>query len=219
MSSIDIETATSEELREEAAAWRLVANLLRVMPDKEWLAGFAGAGIFEEPCPFAPEQPAVAEGMAQLAGWCAAFGEDSFDDAYNDYMNLFVGPFKPKASPWESVWSPEHEGLVFQEETLEARKAYLTFGLEIDNLHHDPDDHICYETEFMAVLCEKAADALDAGDSAEKDRCMVAKASFMRQHLSTWGPQWADKVCENGNTALFRGVALLVKGFIAQYAA
>ena len=65
MSSIDIETATSEELREEAAAWRLVANLLRVMPDKEWLTGFAGAGIFEEPCPFAPEQPAVAEGMAQ----------------------------------------------------------------------------------------------------------------------------------------------------------
>ena len=53
---------------------------------------------------------------------------------------------------WESVCRHKDEALVFQKETLEVRAAYRELGLQVEKLHHEPDDHIGY-----AALCSRAS--------------------------------------------------------------
>ena len=92
-------------------------------------------------------------------------------------MALFVGPGTPLAPPWESVCRHKDEALVFQKETLEVRAAYQELGLQVEKLHHEPDDHIAYELEFFAAAVWQAAEAAKAGGAgrAAKAQAVVAR--------------------------------------------
>ena len=68
-----------------------------------------------------------------------------------DYLRLFVGLGMPLAPPWESTWANDAR-LLFQRETLDVRYWYRSAGLELARLHHDPDDHIGLELEFVGLL-------------------------------------------------------------------
>lgn len=202
-------------LEEQGAAFLLMSNVIRMMPEKGWLKSLVIEDVFDE-VPYAQNQPAAIEGLAAMQKWAASYTEDSFDGVYDDCMRLLVGPGKPLASPWESVYNEASPGLIFQQETLDVRSDYKALGLQVENIMHEPDDSIAYEMEFVSVLCGKAVEALEAGNVSLAMAAQEAKVRFLKRHLLRWGFEWCNKMTDNARTDFYRGVALLVRGFLTE---
>lgn len=205
----------SANLELEGASYMLMGRILRQMPEHAWLNALATEGVFDE-IPYAQGNDSVQKGAEALRSWAADYTEEKADRVYNDCMALLIGPGKPLAAPWESVYSEANEGLIFQQETADVRKAYRAFGLQVDQLYHEPDDHIAYELEFMAALSSRAAEALREGRDDEARTFLDAKDAFLTGHLQTWAFKWCDLVDEHASTDFYRGISLLVRGFLQE---
>lgn len=205
----------SAELDLEAASYLLMSRILRQMPEHSWLDALATQGVFDE-IPYGRSNPSVQQGADALRVWANSYTEAATDAVYNDCMALLIGPGKPLAAPWESVYSEANEGLIFQQETLDVRRAYRVFGLQVDQLHHEPDDHIAYELEFVATLASRAAEALRAGREGEAQALLDAKNAFLANHLQAWAFKWCDLMDEHASTEFYRGIAGLVRGFLQE---
>ena len=193
----------------------LFGKILFEYPEKEWFDTLAAEGVFEE-IPFAEEREDVQEGMKLLAAWGvrnkAGLSVEEFDAVRGDYTSLFIGPGKVLAPPWESMYFRK-ERIIFQEETLEVRNWYRRFGLESVKLYNEPDDHIGLELAFIAHLAGLAYEAQDEN----KFRVLIeAQKEFMTVHTLKWVAGWAALVLEHAKTDFFKGVALVVRGVLAE---
>lgn len=193
----------------------LLAALLRDEPRGEWLGQLAADEVFAE-LPYAQEREDAEAGRALVEAWLATCDEAALEAARSDYMALFVGPGTPLAPPWESVCRHKDEALVFQKETLEVRAAYRELGLQVEKLHHEPDDHIAYELEFFAAAVWQAAEAAKAGGASRAAKAQAVLRDFLERHLAQWGFTWADLVLEHAKTDFYRGAALMVKGCLQE---
>ena len=119
----------------------------------------------------------------------------ALEAARSDYMALFVGPGNAACRRRGSRCAADKdEALVFQKETLEVRAAYQELGLQVEKLHHEPDDHIAYELEFLAAAAQQAADAAEAGDDGaccggQRPRCATSWSGIFLSGASL-GPTW-----------------------------
>lgn len=112
--------------------------------------------------------------------------------AEQDYLRLLVGLGMPIAPPWESAWASDAR-LLFQRETLEVRWCYREAGFESAALHHEPDDHLGLELEFIGRLLER-------GDGN-------AAAEFAAAHPKAWAARWNAAVQANAETTFYRQLA------------
>lgn len=189
--------------------YRFLALLYLHEPDAAWLAGLAREGLFSD-FPYPAQDERTVKGLALLADACGrlTFGDPQAAGAAfrADYDRLFVGPDHLPAPPWESVYRGE-ERLVFDWPTLEVRETYRRMGLATEK-GEEPDDHIGLELLFMAILSERAAQ----GD----DNAAMIRQEFMQEHLLRWAPRFCDHVREYARSDLYRGLALLTSGVLAQ---
>ena len=116
----------------------------------------------------------------------------SFDAIEQDYLRLFVGLGTPLAPPWESAWASDSR-LVFQRETLDVRYWYRSAGLQAAALHHEPDDHIGLELEFIGRLLERG----EYGQAAQ----------FACEHPRTWADRWVAAVQDNARDPFYPALA------------
>ena len=121
-----------------------------------------------------------------------SYGPVDAEAVEQDYLRLFVGLGMPLAPPWESAWASDAR-LIFQRETLDVRYWYRSAGLEVANLHAEPDDHIGFELEFIGAL-------LDRGDAE-------TAAAFAREHPCAWVARWSDAVQEQATQPFYRQLA------------
>jgi TorA maturation chaperone TorD len=108
---------------------------------------------------------------------------------------------------------------VFQAQTLQVRNWYLRYGLEIENLHKEPDDHIGLELAFLAHLAQRGLHAIEQNDPGIFEDAMAAQRGFLAEHLLKWAPIWCSLVLEHAQTEFYRGMALLVRGVLTELAA
>ena len=116
---------------------------------------------------------------------------------------------------WESVYFNK-DRMVFQSQTFEVRRAYARYGLEVDALSHEPDDHLAYELLFIGRLCHMGAEAARRGDTSETDRVVADAVSFAVCHPMTWVPQWRESVERHARCDFYRGYAALVDAALRQ---
>jgi putative dimethyl sulfoxide reductase chaperone len=196
----------------------MLGKLLYTYPDQDLWTTISDDDLFAE-VPFADGQTAVRQGLAHLQTWSRAQKErtpnESLSELQADYTRLFVGPGKVLAPLWESVYYGE-ERLTFQEETLDVRRWYQRFGLELVNLYHEPDDHIGLELAFLAHLAGKALAALEAGDQAGFHSFLQAQKQFLTGHPLRWVFDWCALVEEQCRTDFYRGIALLTRGALLE---
>jgi TorA maturation chaperone TorD len=146
------------------------------------------------------------EGASEALGalqQSAAKGE-SEEDIRADYQQLFIGPDALPAPPWESVYR-SREQIVFGETTGQVRQAYARYGLQVPRLHHEPDDHISLELEFLAMLLARA----NRAEGQDRAALLEDHDRFLAQHLQQWAPQFFDAVCRAASTDFYRGVGML----------
>ena len=175
------------------------------------------SGLFDE-MPFATgaDAEAAREKLATWTSQCASlFSDDDFHALSADYTRLFVGARRVLAPMWESVYFNK-DRMVFQHQTFEVRAAYARYGLEVDALSHEPDDHLAYELLFIGRLCHMGAEAARRGDAAEADRVVADAVSFAVCHPMTWVPQWRELVERHARCDFYRGYAALVDAALRQ---
>lgn len=151
-----------------------VGRMLQLQPTEELVEAFLETA------------PQVAQIISRDTG-----GLD-FDAIAQDYLRLFVGLGTPLAPPWESAWASDAR-LLFQRETLDVRYWYRSTGLQAAALHHEPDDHIGLELEFIGSQLERGENAI--------------AAAFAREHPLKWARRWAQAVRDNASHPFYPALA------------
>lgn len=161
----------------------------------------------------APRPEAMLEALAA--------GTDA-EELHRQYMCCFVGPYKLPVPLWEAATRTGEDAL-FQEITLNVRKAYRASGFLPAEYPHVPDDHIALELDFLRALSQQAqedafgdaegaegtedADAAgadisdDASASAEDvalegevREALEASLKFLEGHLNVWADTFAKRL-------------------------
>ena len=77
-----------------------------------------------------------------------------------------------------------------------------------------PEDHLSFELSFMAVMSEKMAAAVEAGNMAEALRLAEVSDDFRANHILSWYPKFFDLAIHLVETRFYRGVLRATYGFL-----
>lgn len=131
-----------------------------------------------------------------------------------EYAALFLNMSETPVFPFESVYtSPER--LLMQEARDQVVAEYRKEGLDRATEFREPEDHIAIELEFMAYLCQKTADALEAGDRAAAEAYLKKQSEFLQKHLMVWVPQFCRDLQRAAGTGFYKGVAQITDEYLA----
>jgi TorA maturation chaperone TorD len=197
----------------ETLIFSLLGKALYEELDRAWLDTLIDKEIFAE-APFGVEQAETQRGLELLQRWAdenrAGISDDEFKALKKDQLYLFIGTNQVLAPVWESVYFSEKR-LVFQEQTMQVREWYARFGLQIERLNKEPDDHIGLELSFVGHLTSRALQALEE-DQKSFDEILQAQRDFLSDHILRWGPAWTKLVKQYAETDFYRGLAHLTHG-------
>jgi TorA maturation chaperone TorD len=170
--------------------------------------------VFDE-APFGADQPEMVRGLELLQRWSqeqsAGLSASDFQNLKTDYTRLFIGLDTLPTAPWESVYF-NRERLVFQEQTIQVRDWYSRFGLQVEKINREPDDHIGLELLFVSHLASLALQTVEQGDEKRLEELLQAQRDFLSEHVLRWGLVWARLVEQNALTDFYRGLAHLTHG-------
>jgi TorA maturation chaperone TorD len=139
------------------------------------------------------------------------------EDLAVDYAHTFLAAGSTKdenrACPYESVFT-SRDGLLMQEARDQVYRYMLNEHLEPDQSLHIPEDHLSFVFEFMADLCKRFNEAVDAGDADEALRLFNVQHAFFDEHIANWIDRFCDAIEDCCHTALYRGVSEMTRGFM-----
>ena len=98
----------------------------------------------------------------------------------------------------------------------EVLAVYRAAGLESSSRWRSGEDHIACELEYMQVMSERAAAACAAGDMTKAASTLMAQHHFLDDHLLGWVGFLTDEMLKFAQTDLYRGLAHLTCGFLAE---
>ena len=167
-----------------------------------------GAGIAERAAGARGLHPALGAGWDALAAALAAGPAAAVAEAAQDeYTALFVGPGVPRLHLYESYYLT---GRLLDRPLAELRAFLRGIGLERAERSAEPEDWLAFELDVMRRLLarEAAAPATETGPRR-------AQADFLAGHLLVWGPTAGRDLAAAPEARLYRGVGLLLEGFLA----
>lgn len=182
-------------------------------PTLEFLTFFKDGSLLEN-FPFQEEQQDIREGAAEIL---ALIHEkdltkaEVFNSLHWDYTRMFIGPERLPAPLWESAYLSK-ERLLFQEQTLQVRQAYLKYHFLPANFMKEADDHLGLELDFMYQLTMRARKAADEGDMERLQQIFADQKDFLENHLLQWVPELVLKIRESAHSAFYPGIAKILKG-------
>ena len=198
-----------------AALWELLAFSFRY-PDAE-LAEVVASGEWAE---------AAAEIATALELPCTPAGDlASLSSLRAEATRLFVGAPDAVVSPYEGVWRAADDGvqalLFVNPHSMEVERFVKSCGLGRPEGTNEPLDHVSAECELMQYLASLEAGiiALPEGqDPAALPGGSPAQAYevFLRDHVLTWVPHFAEAVVAESRVPFYRKAAGLLGSFAAQ---
>ncbi len=205
----------------ESLLFGLIGRALYREPDSSWLDELITEGVFDE-APFGEDLPEIQQGLEMLQLWSEknrkGVSPADFKRLKEEHLRLFVGIDKIPAPPWESVYFSEKR-LTFQQQTFQVREWYNRFGLQLERIDQEPDDHIGLEMVFVAQLAILAVKAASEGKQETVAEFIQAQRDFLTDHLLLWGPVWAKVVKKEAVTEFYCGLAHLTHGALLAAAA
>ena len=196
-----------------AAAYSAMARFLLAPADEELQEGLGEPGQLAS-WPM-PRDPHTSRGIDLLTVSSAA--HETSTALLQDYERLFVGPNSLLAPPYESVYRTV-DRLVFDAPTFEVRAEYRSLGVRAPSFNREPDDHLGLEFSFLALLCNRALDALESRDQTAVEDALEAQRRFLKEHLLRWAADCLGSVEANAETAFYQGVGALGLGVLAHAA-
>lgn len=167
----------------------------------------------EADVPFIEELKAVCSPDDELLGGLVASlagsdAESKRAELASDYARCLLGMHSDPVSPFESVWVSDAH-LMMQEPRDEVLETYRAEGVDVVDSFKLPEDHIAVEFEFMALLCQRALDALEKSDPVGLELAIKKQEAFLRDHLAPWVPDFCEKLRLRSTTDFYKELALL----------
>lgn len=184
-------------------------------PTQEFLSYLKAANVFEN-FPFLEESQEIHNGVAlvnSLMHEKDLTSAEVHDSLHWDYTRMFIGPNQLPAPLWESAYLNK-EQLLFQEQTLKVRQAYLKYQLRPKHFMQEADDHLGLELDFMYQLSQQALQAVENQDKEELCKLLVDQNQFLQEHLLKWVPSLTQKIVESASLGFYPGLAKILKGYL-----
>lgn len=135
-----------------------------------------------------------------------------------EFNRLFVGPGHLPTPPYESVYHTKNEenkdGLVMGDETLDAKRQYLSAGIALPEEFTDLPDHIGVELDFVSCLCFEEAEMLHKGNEEETTELMNKQYEFLTSHLDRWITPFSEAICVSSHSEFYRGIAQISASWV-----
>ena len=116
------------------------------------------------------------------------------------------------AVPYASVYLSE-DGLLSQGPRAEAFKLFKRNLLRVTD-ESTPDDHLSFLLEFLAIMSERAADALREGNTADAQVCLEESKLVINEHIFTWFAEFAEIANLLIEARFYRGVLKITEGYL-----
>lgn len=158
----------------------------------------------------------LARGLKGVRTYLNRRGGNARQDLAVDYARVFLaaGVYEgDTAVPYESVYtSPEK--ILMQDSRDEVVRIYCENGLAVDPDLNVPEDHLGFELEFMAHLCERIAE--EASDDRAVAKLLKTQKQFVREHLLNWVPELRDRVREIAELRFYPAIMDLTVGYLKE---
>lgn len=184
-------------------------------PSLEFLAFLKESGLLDG-FPFQEDQQEIAEGVAEIRTLMREkdiTSPEVYDSLHWDYTRMFIGPDRLPAPLWESAYLSK-ERLLFQEQTLQVRQAYLKYHFLPKQLGQEADDHLGLELDFMYQLTLQAKEAMEKEDLDKLKQIFLDQKDFLENHLLLWVPELTLKIKESAKLSFYPGIAKILKGYL-----
>lgn len=196
----------AEALDTHAAVWTVLHAGFGAAPPGEFTRRMRDAAELAD---WPLVDPRSREGVELLVS--SATAGETQAEIVAEHHRLLRGPERLPVPPWESVHR-SNEHLVFEAETLQVRAFYRRYGLRVERLNQEPDDHVALECAFLAELCVRALQVLEQG--GDPTHFVDGYRRFVAEHAGQWFPRFFDGIAEHAGTRYHRGLAGLGAGAI-----
>lgn len=181
---------TAQDWVNYAEALAFCGNSLLAPMNQTETAGLL-PGFWDEFPSFADADVAAALAKCKAYAKSAAVFADEGGNAVQrvsvEYTKLFVGPPRPAAAPWETMYCGENVTVGFGEPTFAMQRLLREAKLEVSNENNQYADHIGIELLYASVLCTRAAEGQDDGTR-------IQAAAQIAAYVQDRPLRWIDKL-------------------------
>jgi len=93
-------------------------------------------------------------------------------------------------------------------------KIYREEGLDRAEEFNEPEDHVAFELEFMAYLCQKTTEVLKDGDKGSALGYLKKQQEFLEKHLVPWVPAFCNDVQRVARGDFYKAIAKITNGYL-----
>lgn len=132
-----------------------------------------------------------------------------------DFTSAFYASHAYKgqnAVPYESVHASKQK-LMMQEARNSVYGEYKRQALKLKSVTDTPEDHLSFELEFMALLSDRSAAAIEEGALDEALRNLLVQKAFLAEHIRSWFPAFEELALNIIQTRFYRGVFKVTDAF------
>lgn len=184
-----VDSGVDQEQVYRAAAYSLLAALLRSVPDQAIIDHIRNLSDF-------PEQGDDLSISMHMLGLAAkSCNEVSIDD---EYHNLFIGLGRGELVPYGSWYLT---GFLMEKPLGLLRRDLSTLGFERSSETHEPEDHV-------AALCEVMSLIIDEGREYDEQRL------FFETHMGPWMGEFFNDLSQAKSAVFYRAVGRFGQAFI-----
>lgn len=215
------EIAASEQAqicRTRAGYYQFLARLFYEELTDEFIDQFVESQTVLPLDPAASEsEHAFAQGTNRMVKYLTRRTPDTLAHTRCDFARIFLGAgsvTKVPVSPFESVYANEGR-LIMQGSRDAACALYAAEGLEVEDSYNMPEDHISFEFQYLALLLNRQASALDAAESALADTYEVRSRAFFEDHVAPWVPLFCEEARSLAETTFYQGLLQATGAWVA----
>lgn len=137
-----------------------------------------------------------------------------------DFTKVFLGVATYEgfsAQPYGSLFTGTAQQLMGAERTAVSR-AYRENAVRLSEGIDLPEDHLAFECEFLAIMNQRAVDALREGDDDRAVELLRLQERFVTEHVLNWLPRFYALASRLADTRFYRGVLRVTRGFLTESA-
>ena len=200
-------------LASRASFYRMIAQWFYAPLTDEQIEVMASLDLQEAAC---EEDSPFAEGFNDLYRSLRHRHSGTRSQLAADFTGVFYGVTTKNgltAQPFESLYRYDG-GSLMGEARGEVYHAFKQAQLRVRPGIDLPEDHLSFMAEYMAVLCEKAAECLKSGDEAGAIQVLEQQRAFYGAHLASWFGAFRDRSQGMIQTRFYRGVLKVTDAFL-----